>query len=48
MLNIQKSYLNTKGLIERLDLIDQSPENYWSKMLPDLEKKIKLLRLNQE
>lgn len=40
---IQKTYLETKGLVERLDLIDPSPENYWSKTLPDIEKKIQAL-----
>lgn len=40
---IQKTYLGTKGLVERLDLIDPSPENYWSKTLPDIEKKIQAL-----
>ena len=37
---IQKTYLETEGLVERLDLIDPSPENYWSKVLPDIENKI--------
>jgi hypothetical protein len=45
---IQKTYLGTKGLVERLDLIDPSPENYWSKTLPDIEKKIQALPLNEE
>lgn len=45
---IQKTYLETKGLVERLDLIDPSPENYWSKTLPDIEKKIKSLPFNEE
>ena len=35
-----KTYLGTKGLVERLDLIDPSPENYWSKAPLDIEKKI--------
>lgn len=35
---IQKTYLEPKGLIECLYLIDPSPENYWSKILPDIEK----------
>lgn len=37
---IEKSYLSTKGLVERLDLIDPSPENYWTNTLPDIKKKI--------
>ena len=44
---IQKTYLETKGLVERLDLIDPSPENYWSKTLPDIEKKIQALPFNE-
>ena len=45
---IQKAYLETKGLVERLDLIDPSPENYWSKTLPDIEKMIQALPFNEE
>lgn len=45
---IQETYLKTKGLVERLDLIDPSPENYWSKTLPNIEKKIQALPLNEE
>lgn len=45
---IEKTYLQNKGLVERLDLIDPSPENYWSKTLPDIEKKIKSLPFNEE
>lgn len=37
---IQTTYLEPVGLVERLDLIDPSPENYWSKTLPDIKKKI--------
>lgn len=41
---IEKSYLGTDGLVERLDLIDpSSPENYWTKTLPDIKKKIQAL-----
>ncbi len=40
---VRKTYLEIPGLIERLDLIDPSPENYWSKTLPDIEKKIQAL-----
>ena len=45
---VQKTYLAVPGLVERLDLIDPSPENYWSRTLPDIEKKIKALPCNQE
>ena len=40
---IEKSYLGTKGFVERLDSIDPSPENYWTKTLPDIKKKIQAL-----
>ncbi len=40
---IESAYLSTKGLVERLDLIDPAPENYWSKTLPDIKKKIQAL-----
>ena len=40
---IEKSYLGTKGLVECLDSIDPSPENYWTKTLPDIKKKIQAL-----
>lgn len=41
---IQKTYLKTKGFVERLDLIDPSSENYWSTILPNIESHIKALR----
>ncbi|MFC6314297.1 hypothetical protein ACFQHW_01760 [Lapidilactobacillus achengensis] len=37
---IRNSYLNRTGFVERLDLIDSSPENYWTKTIPDIAKKI--------
>ena len=40
--------LKVPGLVERLDLIDPSPENYWSKALPDIEKKINALPCVEE
>ena len=40
---LQKAYLSTNGLVQRLDLIDPAPENYWSKTLPDINKKIQAL-----
>lgn len=40
---IQKVYLEPEKLIERLNSIDPLPENYWLKVLPDIEKKIKAL-----
>lgn len=45
---IEKSYLSTKGLVERLDLIDQAPESYWTKILPDIKKKIQELPCVEE
>lgn len=37
---IKKTYLDDPGIVERLDLIDPSPENYWSKNLPDIQNRI--------
>jgi hypothetical protein len=45
---IKKAYLETAGFVERLDLVDPSPENYWSKTLPDIEKGIQSLPFNVE
>lgn len=45
---IEKAYLSTKGLVERLDSIDQAPENYWTKALPDIRKKIQALPCVEE
>lgn len=45
---IEKSYLSTKGLVERLDLIDPASENYWTKTLPDIKKKIQALPCVEE
>ena len=35
--------LDVPGLVERLDLIDPSPENYWSKTLPEINVRIHAL-----
>lgn len=40
---LQKAYLTTDGLVQRLDSVDPSPENYWSKTLPDIKQKIQAL-----
>lgn len=45
---IQKTYLETDGLVERLDLIDPSPENYWSQKLPYIKEKIQALPSSAE
>lgn len=42
---IEDTYLSKPGLLERLDMIDPAPENYWSKTLPDISKKIHELPL---
>lgn len=40
---LQSAYLSTEGLVQRLDLIDPAPENYWSKTLPDIKQKVQAL-----
>lgn len=40
---IEKTYLSTKGLVDRLDLIDPSSKKYWSKTLPSIKEKIQAL-----
>ena len=40
---IDTTYLSSKGLVERLDMIDPSTESYWSKTLPDIKTKIQAL-----
>ncbi len=40
---IEETYTSVPGLVQRLDLIDPAPENYWSKTLPDITEKIKQL-----
>lgn len=45
---IEKAYLSTAGLVERLDLIDPAPENYWTKTLPDIKQKIQALPCAEE
>ena len=40
---LQKAYLSTEGLVQRLDSIDPAPENYWSKTLPVIKQKIQEL-----
>jgi len=44
---IKKTYLDTEGLVERLDMIDPAPENYWTKALPEIQKRIMELPGNQ-
>ena len=45
---IEGTYVSVPGLVDRLDMIDQAPENYWSKTLPDISEKIKSLPCVQE
>ena len=40
---IQDTYLTAPGLVDRLDMIDPAPMNYWTKTLPDIDKKINAL-----
>lgn len=45
---IDKAYISIDGFIDRLDLIDPSPENYWSKTLPSIKDKIEALPFIEE
>lgn len=40
---IEDTYVSVPGLVERLDMIDPAPENYWSKTLPEISRNIKAL-----
>jgi len=40
---IENTYTSVPELVQRLDMIDPSPENYWSNTLPDISEKIKAL-----
>lgn len=44
--HIKKTYLSVPGFVNRLDMIDPSPENYWSRTLPDIERRIQSLPCN--
>lgn len=37
---IKNNYLSNNNLLERLDLLDSSPQNYWTENLPIINKKI--------
>lgn len=45
---IQSTYLAVDGFVERLDMIDPSPENYWSQRLPEIMEKIHALPCNTQ
>ena len=40
---IKDTYTSSPSLLDRLDMVDPSPVNYWTKLLPDIEKKIQKL-----
>ncbi len=40
---IQKTYIAFEGFVERLDMLDPSPSNYWSNLIPAIIQKIKAL-----
>lgn len=45
---IYDTYLAVPSLVERLDMIDPSPEKYWSKTLPEIKKRIDALPYIEE
>lgn len=45
---IKKTYLDVEGLVERLDSIDPSTQNYWTTMIPNLQEKIMKLTGREE
>ena len=45
---LEKTYLEPKELLQRLDMIDPSPENYWTKTLPNIQEKIMALPCNTD
>lgn len=45
---IQKTYLDSKGFVERLDMMDPSPEKYWSHILPEIKAQIHALPCNSK
>lgn len=45
---IEDTYVSVPNLVQRLDMIDPAPENYWSKTLPDISEKIKALPVSTE
>ncbi len=45
---IQETYLSDMSVVQRLDMLDPSPENYWSTNLPQIKEKIEALPCNSE
>jgi len=46
--HIQSTFLDKVGFVERLDQIDDSPENYWSEAIPEIERKIAVLPIVEQ
>lgn len=46
--HLKSSYFMKKGFIEQLDLIDPSPENYWSGKLPEIMDSVQLISHNSK
>lgn len=44
---IQNTYLDSKSFVERLDMMDPSPEKYWSRILPEIKAQIHALPCNR-
>lgn len=40
---IEDTYMSVPGLVQRLDLIDPAPKNYWTKTLPAISEMVKAL-----
>lgn len=45
---IESTYLSHEGLVEQLDSMDSSPENYWTRSLPSIKHNIRRLPLWEE
>lgn len=45
---IKENYVNNKKLLNRLDLLDSSPINYWTENLPIINKKIQEISKNKQ
>ncbi len=45
---ISETYLETPGFVERLDMIDPSPKNYWTSTLPRIKQNIVALPVYSE
>jgi hypothetical protein len=41
--HIRSTFLDNAGFVERLDQLDDSPESYWSKTIPEIERRIAAL-----